>query len=66
MGKSVASTMLSMVREIVFGVSFALLLPLFFGLDGMLYSMSVSDLLTAIISAIVIVSTYRQLSEKVI
>lgn len=50
MGKAVASTMLSMVREIVFGVGFALLLPIFFGLDGVLYSMPVSDILTAIIS----------------
>ena len=34
MGKTAASTMLSMVREIVFGVRFALLIPLFFSLDG--------------------------------
>ena len=39
MGKAVESTVLSMVREIVFGVGFALLLPLVFGLDGVLYSM---------------------------
>lgn len=64
MGKAVASTMLSMVREIVFGVGFALLLPIFFGLDGVLYSMPVSDLLTAVISAIVIAVTYKQLSEN--
>lgn len=63
MGKAVESTMLSMVREIVFGVGFALLLPLFFGLDGVLYSMPVSDILTAIISAIIIAKTYIQLSQ---
>jgi len=63
MGKAVASTMLSMVREIIFGVGFALLLPMFFGLDGVLYSMPVSDILTAVISAIVIIVTYRQLSS---
>ena len=63
MGKAVESTMLSMVREIVLGVGFALLLPLFFGLDGVLYSMPVSDALTAIISAIIIVRTYRQLGQ---
>ena len=66
MGKAVESTMLSMVREIVFGVGFALLLPLFFGLDGVLYSMPVSDILTAIISAIIIAKTYKQLSKKTI
>ena len=64
MGKAVASTMLSMVREIVFGVGFALIMPIFFGLDGVLYSMPVSDILTAIISAIIIVKTYKQLSLK--
>lgn len=64
MGKAAASTMISMVREIIFGVGFALLLPVFFGLDGVLYSMPVSDILTAVISAIIIVMTYRQLSMK--
>lgn len=62
MGKAVASTLLSMVREIVFGVGLALILPVFFGLDGVLYSMPVSDVLTAVVSAIVIAMTYKQLS----
>lgn len=61
MGKAAASTMLSMVREIVFGVGFALLLPVFYGLDGVLLSMPVSDILTFIISVIVIALTYKQL-----
>lgn len=61
MGNAVASTMLSMVREIVFGVGFALLLPIFFGLNGVLYSMPLSDILTSVISAI-ITKTYKQLS----
>lgn len=63
MGKAGVSTMLSMVREIVFGVGFALILPRFFGLDGVLYSMPVSDILTAVISAVVIVITYKELGE---
>ena len=33
-GKAAESTALSMVREMVFGVGLALLLPRFFGLDG--------------------------------
>ena len=48
-GKALASTAISLIREVVFGVGFALLLPLYFGLDGVLYSMPVSDLLTFII-----------------
>ena len=61
-GKAFLSTMLSMVREVLFGVGFALLLPRFFGLNGVLYSMPVSDVLTFIISAIVIAYTYKTLS----
>ncbi len=64
MGKAAASTMLSMVREIAFGVGFALILPIFFGLDGVLYSMPVSDILTALLSLAVITAAYRQLSDK--
>jgi len=61
-GKALASTMISMVREVIFGVGFALLLPIWFGLDGVLYSMPVSDFLTFIIAVFVIAATYRQLS----
>ena len=65
MGKAMTSTMLSLVREVVFGVGFALILPLSFGLDGVLYSMSVSDVLTFIISLIVIIYTYKTLNKKI-
>jgi len=62
MGRAAASTMLSMVREVVFGVGFALLLPVFFGLDGVLYSMPVSDILTFLVALFLIRGTYKQLS----
>lgn len=64
MGKAVESTLLSMVREIVFGVGFALILPVFFGLDGVLYSMPVSDILTFIIAVIIIRNTYKEFGAK--
>lgn len=61
LGKALASTAISMIREVVFGVGFALLLPVFFGLDGVLYSMPVSDALTFVIAAFVIRSTLKEL-----
>ena len=61
LGKALLSTALSMVREVVFGVGLALLLPLFFALDGVLFSMPVSDVLTFVISLIAIIHTYRTL-----
>ena len=63
-GKALASTLLSMFREVVFGVGFALLLPVFLGLDGVLYSMPVSDILTFVISLVIIVKTYRELHTE--
>ena len=62
MGKALESTILSMVREIVFGVGFALLLPLKFGLDGVLYSMPLSDILTFLIAVYLICHTYIELN----
>ncbi len=64
MGKAAESTALSMIREIVFGVGFALLLPRFFGLDGVLYSMPLSDLLTFIVAAYLIIKTYGELEKE--
>ncbi len=63
-GKALTSTLLSMFREVVFGVGFALLLPMFFGLDGVLYSMPVSDILTFIITLIIIIKTYHDLNTR--
>ena len=63
LGRALASTVLSLVREVVFGVGFALLLPVFFGLDGVLWSMPVSDILTFFLSALLIRRTYRALGN---
>ena len=61
LGKPLESTVLSMIREVVFGVGFALLLPIWFGLDGVLYSMPLADILTFVISVIILSRTYREL-----
>lgn len=53
-----------MIREIVFGVGFAVILPRSFGLDGVLYSMPVSDILTFAVALVLILQTYRHLSSS--
>jgi len=62
LGKPWISTFLSMFREVVLGVGLALLLPVFWGLDGVLYSMPVADILTFIVSVMVIITTYKTLN----
>ena len=64
MGREAESTLLSMAREVLFGVGFALLLPVFFGLDGVLISMPVSDLLTFLAAVFLLRRTYGQLKER--
>ncbi len=63
LGKAMASTAISLIREIVFGVGLPILLPLVFGLDGILYSFPVADILTFIIAAVVIYRTYQELNS---
>ena len=64
LGKAVQSTLISLAREVVFGVALPILLPVFFGLDGLLYSFPAADILTFFITAFVIVRTYRELREE--
>ena len=61
-GNAKQSTALSMLREIVFGVGLPILLPVFWGLDGILYFMPVADILTFVASVVVIVHTNKVLS----
>ena len=63
LGKAFASTAVSMTREIIFGVSLPIILPIFFGLDGLLWSFPAADLLTFVIAVFFIRQTYRELSD---
>ena len=65
MGKAGTSTFLSLIREVIFGVGFALFLPVWFGLNGVLYSMPISDFLTFLIAAVMIRKTYQELNSAV-
>lgn len=46
-------------------VVFPLLLPLFFGLDGILYFMPAADILTFIVTVVVIIKTGKELSAPI-
>lgn len=63
MGKAFSSTVLSMIREIILGVGLVLLLPIWLQLDGVLLSMPLADILTFIISFIIILKTYDELNN---
>lgn len=63
LGKAKISTALSMMREVIFGVGLPIILPIFMGLDGVLFFMPVADVLTFIASAIVIVQMDKTLRK---
>ncbi len=61
MGKAGASSIVSLLRDVVFCCGFAVLLPRFFGLNGVLYSMPAADFLTFIIIAAMLKGVYKSL-----
>ena len=65
LGKAKESMILSLVREIIFGVLFPILLPLAFALNGVLYSFPVADVLTFVLSLIVILRTFKDLNTNI-
>lgn len=64
LGKAVASTVVSLTREIVFGVFLPIIMPVFMGLDGLLFSFPAADILTFIIALFFIRQTFRELSSS--
>ena len=62
LGRAWASTALSAVREVGFDVGLPLLLPLLWGLDGLLYFMALADILAFCIT----VPTLRHISQNLI
>ncbi len=63
-GKAVQSTLLALMREVVMGVSLPIILPMFFGLSGVLYSFPLADILTFIVTIFVIAMTLHELDPN--
>ncbi len=64
LGKVFASVLISLIREIVFGVFLPIVMPIFLGLDGLLLSFPVADILTFIITIFFINQTYKELGDN--
>ncbi|MBR1486468.1 MAG: MATE family efflux transporter [Synergistaceae bacterium] len=64
LGKAALSTIISLLREIVLGVALPILLPIFMGLDGILWSFPVADILTFFVATVIIRKVYKELSEN--
>ena len=64
LGKAVLSTAISLTREIIFGVFLPIIMPIFWGLDGVLYSFPAADILTFAFTAVVIGKIYNEFNHE--
>ncbi len=64
LGKAGTSTLLSVLREIVCGVGLVLLLPIRFGLDGLLWFMAIADIITFVASLAVLIHVDKSLQNS--
>ena len=64
LGMAKESTLISLTREIIFGVLLPIIMPYFMGLDGLLWSFPLADILTFLITAYFIRKTYTSLSPS--
>ena len=61
-GKPVRGTWISLSRQILFIVPLLIIMPLFWGLDGVLYAGPISDFLAAVISSALIITEVRSMT----
>ena len=61
-GKPIRGTWISLSRQILFIVPLLIVLPIFLGMDGVLFAGPVSDFLAAVISAALIITEMRNMS----
>ena len=64
LGKSVLSTMLSLLREIVLSVPLILFLPVLFGVVGPLFAGPVADVVSFVAAVFMVRYTMKQLSAE--
>lgn len=64
LGRAGLSTTVSLTREIIFGVFLPIIMPIFMGLDGLLWSFPAADILTFVIAAMIIRKVYKELSAE--
>ena len=62
-GKPQKGTFLSLTRQIVFLLPLTLILPLFVGIDGIMYAAPVADCLAAVIAITMAVKEFREMKK---
>lgn len=64
-GQPLKASLLSMLRQLILLIPMLLILPLFFGLNGLLYAAPCADIGSAVIVALFILPEMRKLNRKI-
>lgn len=62
-GKPIKGAFLSLTRQIIFLLPFLLILPLYFGIDGIIYTGPIADLLSAAVALIMAAAEFRNIRK---
>ncbi len=60
MGKPLGGTIMSLTRQILFLLPLIVILPMYFGIDGILYAGPIADFMAAIVCSLMIVREFRR------
>ena len=64
-GQPLKASLLSMLRQLILLIPLLLILPLFFGLNGLLYAGPCADISSAVIVALFILPEMRKLNRRI-
>lgn len=63
-GKAKISIFLSLSRQLIFLLPLLILLPMLWGIDGILWSMPISDMLASVVTAIIMIVYMRRIKKR--
>lgn len=63
-GKPIASSIITLIRQVAALVPFIFFLPIYFGTLGIFYAQPVSDFIATVLSVILIIREFRSLPEQ--
>ena len=63
-GRPIMAIIASMIRDIVCFVPLIIILPMYFGLDGILYAAPIADFVSAVITAVLIYRFFTELKRE--
>lgn len=63
-GKATKGILLSLTRQVIFLLPLLIILPIFFGIDGVMYAGPAADLVAAALSAILVVKEFRLMRKQ--